>query len=848
MRAILTYSFILVAFFSFSQRDTLFESNSRKAADIIFQNLNNELYGPSLINRSLTDKSTTLAQADGDYSQIHNIYSFIELYEDLAIAYIDSTYMMNPSQLGAFLISKFEENDRDTTFGLFNLVQPFGLLIHNTKRIAPEYSDSTHFTAENFHLTPTIDESVLYQNNLFKSAALFEFDPENGAEIGYLKYESNLISVSPDISDLTIKLDVGNGFQLFDESNPLIEYSRATDSLIGKAGVQYRISDELVNDTILFYLTAKGNGIVPKSVERWDDQYPFIATNGTIFWVMFRQGCDNNYPTVFHALRRPIIIAPPYRPTIQPFLPNKYWDQFDYKSVMASLSDMGYDVFFLRITPGNPSLEAGGTALAEFIKDINVRKKNLFPNEDWENIVMGYSMGGQLSRYALLKMEKEHMEQGKPHHHTRLYIPFDSPHHGANIPLTTQAVYKSYSGYNLFAYLAYASLIDAASSDMSFYHINGGSTNTTSNAIYISPGAHIAGVGFQNAVKNNFLHTFSHPNDTRRSFPSFTRNITVSTGNANKNYATEYSLTPGKLLFEQNAINIGWLGLNYKTRAYHASKYGPNERILFDERIQYIPPFFWVTMYRNDFRTQYGVELDMAQGGYKDEFYDKPGTGGVFILQWTGNFFFGNKYYSNHMSFLPTFSALALNSSIWQNNNLFYDLKGNDLMYKLSSDINSQNYSNTYGYPNLGRPTDHFNITPFEAIYCDPQTYEHIKMQQSIDDHQSYDDSYLVYLRNFILDEVEADIVCLQNQTIGKNHIQLSAYKYRAWYKAYDQIWIGNLVTPKTDAGDYIIENTGDITVKAQNSISIQSGFHAQAGSDFHAFIGYDGCSRPRVE
>jgi hypothetical protein len=54
------------------------------------------------------------------------------------------------------------------------------------------------------------------------------------------------------------------------------------------------------------------------------------------------------------------------------------------------------------------------------------------------------------------------------------------------------------------------------------------------------------------------------------------------------------------------------------------------------------------------------------------------------------------------------------------------------------------------------------------------------------------------------------------------------------------------LVTPKTDPGGYIIEKTGDITVKAQNSISIKPGFHAQSGSDFHAFIGYDGCSRIR--
>jgi hypothetical protein len=24
-----------------------------------------------------------------------------------------------------------------------------------------------------------------------------------------------------------------------------------------------------------------------------------------------------------------------------------------------------------------------------------------------------------------------------------------------------------------------------------------------------------------------------------------------------------------------------------------------------------------------------------------------------------------------------------------------------------------------------------FTITPFEAVYCDPQTYQHIKMQES---------------------------------------------------------------------------------------------------------------------
>jgi len=70
------------------------------------------------------------------------------------------------------------------------------------------------------------------------------------------------------------------------------------------------------------------------------------------------------------------------------------------------------------------------------------------------------------------------------------------------------------------------------------------------------------------------------------------------------------------------------------------------------------------------------------------------------------------------------------------------------------------------------------------------------------------------------------------------------SYKYRAWYKAFTLIEIGNLVTPKTDPGDYIIEKTGDITVYAGESVVLKPGFHAQNGSTFHAYINRT-CSKP---
>lgn len=104
---------------------------------------------------------------------------------------------------------------------------------------------------------------------------------------------------------------------------------------------------------------------------------------------------------------------------------------------------------------------------------------------------------------------------------------------------------------------------------------------------------------------------------------------------------------------------------------------------------------------------------------------------------------------------------------------------------------------------------------------------------------------YIITIRNFVINEVESDVVYLQNKIIGDNHTQMDpTYKYRAWYKAFTRIEIGNLVTPKTDPGDYIIEQTGDITVYAGESVVLKPGFHAQNGSTFHAFIKQD-CKQP---
>jgi hypothetical protein len=94
-------------------------------------------------------------------------------------------------------------------------------------------------------------------------------------------------------------------------------------------------------------------------------------------------------------------------------------------------------------------------------------------------VIVGPSMGGQISRYALAYMEKQ--IQTTPtntamNHNTRLWISFDSPHWGANIPLSLQqAVYfLGYTGNQQDAKDSYTQqLYSPAARQMLIEQLNG---------------------------------------------------------------------------------------------------------------------------------------------------------------------------------------------------------------------------------------------------------------------------------------------------------------------------------------------------------------------------------------
>jgi hypothetical protein len=114
-------------------------------------------------------------------------------------------------------------------------------------------------------------------------------------------------------------------------------------------------------------------------------------------------------------------------------------------NLISSLNDKGYDVIVVNhpvYDRGSKIIDGGSDYIERnaytFISLMRYIKSIQQGNE--EAVVIGPSMGGLISRYALAYMEKTHRETGleKWNHNTRLWVSFDSPHQGANIPIGVQ--------------------------------------------------------------------------------------------------------------------------------------------------------------------------------------------------------------------------------------------------------------------------------------------------------------------------------------------------------------------------------------------------------------------------
>ena len=297
------------------------------------------------------------------------------------------------------------------------------------------------------------------------------------------------------------------------------------------------------------------------------------------------------------------------------------------------------------IDGGADFIQRNAMILVELINQINAQKIGTE-----KNVVIGPSMGGLISRYALRYMEQNEME-----HDTRLYISFDTPHLGANVPIGFQ---------HLFNYMANGPLGDVtlqeivnsvisspAAKQMLLDHYTGhlqtGSPTEFDNAIQLPTGA----PNFRTAFQNE-LNTMG--------FPTETRNVAISNGSGNGTMTG----TPGMFVLNDYIVNA-----TDTQRARFDIRFTPAAGIS-DQLVsrfrgqQFI--FIWITVFSSQANAASPATssgLDSAPGGmFNVADFAEAGSGNPTLDDFLANLAI------DRFCFIPTLSSLAITNPNWYAN------------------------------------------------------------------------------------------------------------------------------------------------------------------------------------
>jgi len=172
----------------------------------------------------------------------------------------------------------------------------------------------------------------------------------------------------------------------------------------------------------------------------------FRGMGEVAYYYATSKGCDGQ-----KSITKPLIIIDGFDPQDERSVGNIYTERLSYNNESDNLGrklrDQGYDVIILNFpmyNVGSLAVDGGADYIQRnaftLVKLIQQTNAQLQANGSTEQLVIvGPSMGGLISRYALAYMEKNGLN-----HNTRLWISFDSPHNGANIPIGAQRFLKFY--------------------------------------------------------------------------------------------------------------------------------------------------------------------------------------------------------------------------------------------------------------------------------------------------------------------------------------------------------------------------------------------------------------------
>jgi len=391
-------------------------------------------------------------------------------------------------------------------------------------------------------------------------------------------------------------------------------------------------------------------------------------------------------------------------------------------------NEEGYDIVIVNfpvytnaagnvIDGGADFIERNALSVVTVIETLNAQKVGTE-----QNIIIGPSMGGLISRYAL-----RYMEQNTLNHQTRLWISFDSPHYGANVPIGLQHL------FNYFAYgygdsdgvkpLINGMLRSPAAKQMLVDHFQahilaGAGAALGDDPVVPSSGLPLTPTGYP-GVRNNFQNRMN-----TMGFPQNTRNVSMINGSgalAKFKDKNNNDINPGFDFIgtssSQANIDTGDVFAIINTRAMTFCEFMPNANVqetIVDVDIQ-AQIFFWITQdsFLATAKQSAGSNgVDSSPGGLFDmsSLADSLPPGDPVLTNFLG------AMKADKFSFIPAVSGMALNVG--------GVITANQPNYYFNINMGAKDL------PWDGTTTTTTNTTPFKNWYLPPTNENHVTITQ----------------------------------------------------------------------------------------------------------------------
>ncbi len=440
------------------------------------------------------------------------------------------------------------------------------------------------------------------------------------------------------IAQLLIDPDDGQGFRPFSVEKPfMVNYGKT-----GQKQIRVRMTTPKGTVEVNSYLN-----VAMLEFEQPTEAFSVTSKNGRANLV---GGTAYLYPGCDEVLDRPFVVVEGFDPMNEMGLTD-FRNAFQGNPFLEQrLRRNGYDVVYLNFTHGGRDIRQNAEVLRSLLLDLKDRKHGSEPIT-----VLGISMGGLVSRYALRDMELDGITHEVGH-----FISFDSPHLGANIPVGYQRFVEDINDVDVIDWFnlspsdlqkAIQSLNSVAAKQMMIRY-----KGASADPAFTQLQSEFATMGM----------------------PQQSRNVAIINGAAN---GGNQGYQPGDKIFKVQWYSLVVNGeINLYTNATNASNTVSSLQV-------YTGPVRTTNKVRSFYFN--GYNYDLASGGTQTGAGSVAGA--INGLPWYASIFnivswFGapaDTFGRDVFAFVPTFSAIADQTPLTQQNDLYRSLNNSNSAFDI---------------------------------------------------------------------------------------------------------------------------------------------------------------------